>query len=446
LVPKIFVSYRRQDSAAIAGRIFDRLRAHFGEDAIFMDIDSIPCGADFRAHISSAVDQCGVLLAVIGRKWAGDSGSDRRIDDPRDFVRIEIESGLNRNLPVIPILVDRATMPDEADLPPSLQGLVYRNAIDVDQGRDFHHHVDRLIRGIEFHFRKASSTTRDLPRHKDRPVDSKGPPSFPAKERTNSLGMTFVRVEPGEFLMGSTNEQIGHLVRLFPDSQPEWFKNELPQHAVKITRAFLLGVHAVTQIQFRKVVGLNPSRLTGADDLPVENVSWLDAVNFCNRMSVQENRVPCYQINGLEVTIVGGNGYRLPNESEWEYACRAGSATIYPFGDDKGELGEHAWYSGNADAKSHPVGRKRPNAWGFHDMLGNIWEWCADWYDGNYYRSSPPDDPQGPTRASQRVVRGGGWGDDPWVCRPGPRSSVSPGLRGSDLGFRVAAFLDWLGY
>ena len=143
-----------------------------------------------------------------------------------------------------------------------------------------------------------------------------------------------------------------------------------------------------------------------------------------------------------EVTIVGGNGYRLPNESEWEYACRAGSATIYPFGDDKGELGEHAWYSGNADAKSHPVGRKRPNAWGFYDMLGNVWEWCADWYDGNYYRSSPPEDPQGPTRASQRVVRGGGWGDDPWVCRPGSRSSVSPGLRGSDLGFRVAAFLD----
>src|SRR5262245_32492556 len=108
---KIFLSYRRQDSAGVAGRIYDRLRAHFGEDAVFIDLDSIPFGADFRQHISSAVDQCGILLALIGRNWAGEAGNPRRIDDPRDFVRIEIESALERNLPVIPILIDRAPMP-----------------------------------------------------------------------------------------------------------------------------------------------------------------------------------------------------------------------------------------------------------------------------------------------------------------------------------------------
>ncbi len=133
-MPKIFLSYRRQDSAGVAGRIYDRLRARFGDDAIFMDIDAIPFGLDFREHISSAVNQCDILLAVIGRNWAGETGTPRRIDDPRDFVRIEIESALERNIPVVPILIDHSRMPGEADLPPSLAGLAYRNALDLDPG------------------------------------------------------------------------------------------------------------------------------------------------------------------------------------------------------------------------------------------------------------------------------------------------------------------------
>ncbi|MFI5458519.1 MAG: toll/interleukin-1 receptor domain-containing protein [Isosphaerales bacterium] len=135
---RIFLSYRRQDSPAMAGRIYDRLRAHFGGDAVFMDIDSIPFGVDFREHIDAGVGQCDLVLAVIGTKWAGETDAHRRLDDPGDFVRIELESALHRNLPVIPILIDRARMPGEADLPPSLAPLAYRNAIDLDQGRDFH--------------------------------------------------------------------------------------------------------------------------------------------------------------------------------------------------------------------------------------------------------------------------------------------------------------------
>jgi ABC-type sugar transport system substrate-binding protein len=156
---KIFLSYRRHDSAGVAGRIYDRLRAHFGDDAIFMDIDSIPFGEDFREHIDAAVGQCDVVLAVIGTKWAGEAGASRRLDDPRDFVRIELESALNRKLPVIPILIDHAGMPGEADLPSSLAQLAFRNAIEVDQGRDFHPHVDRLVRGIEFLFERANATS-----------------------------------------------------------------------------------------------------------------------------------------------------------------------------------------------------------------------------------------------------------------------------------------------
>jgi formylglycine-generating enzyme required for sulfatase activity len=167
---KIFLSYRRQDSAGVAGRIYDRLRAHFGDDAIFMDIDAIPFGLDFREHIARAVGQCGVLLAVIGPQWAGQAGAPRRIDDPRDFVRIEIESALERNLPVIPILIDRARMPGEADLPPSLAPLAYRNAIEVDQGRDFHPHVDRLIRGIERLLQQADLAAAAPPRQPEKPA------------------------------------------------------------------------------------------------------------------------------------------------------------------------------------------------------------------------------------------------------------------------------------
>jgi hypothetical protein len=153
---KIFLSYRRQDSAAMAGRIYDRLRAHFGSDAVFMDVDNIPFGVNFRKHIDAAVGQCDVVLAVIGTKWAGETEVHRRLDDHRDFVRIELESALKREIPLIPILVDHAKLPGEAELPPSLALLADYNALDVDHGRDFHHHVDLLIRGIEFHLQQKT--------------------------------------------------------------------------------------------------------------------------------------------------------------------------------------------------------------------------------------------------------------------------------------------------
>jgi formylglycine-generating enzyme required for sulfatase activity len=156
-MPKIFLSYRREDSAGVSGRIYDRLCSHFGHDAVFMDVDSIPFGEDFRKHIDSAVSQCDLVLVVIGPKWVGEADAHRRIDDRRDFVRIEIESALNREIPVIPILIDRTRMPIEGDLPPSLAELTFRNAIEVDQGRDFHPHVDRLVQGIESHFKRVKA-------------------------------------------------------------------------------------------------------------------------------------------------------------------------------------------------------------------------------------------------------------------------------------------------
>ena len=172
-----------------------------------------------------------------------------------------------------------------------------------------------------------------------------------------------VRIEAGSFLMGSTKDQIDQLMRLFPDSKREWFDDEQPQHPVEITRPFFLGIHEVTQGQYQAVMGENPSHFKGSDDLPVEQVSWLDAVLFCNKLSEQEKRTPFYRINGTEVTIAGGNGYRLPTEAEWEYACRAGSTTLYPFGDDgEASCGDHAWYSSRATHGGEDRHAGRPEA------------------------------------------------------------------------------------
>jgi formylglycine-generating enzyme required for sulfatase activity len=439
---KIFLCYRRKQSAAHTGRIQDHLRHHFGDNAVFMDIDSIPAGVDLRDYITSAVNQCGILLTVIGRNWVGKTAAHRKIDSPRDFVRIEIEAALERDIPVIPILIDGVRMPGEADLPPSLARLAYCAAIDVDLGQDFPHHVDRLIKGIEFHLQRSPARPPPLPpspTKPDKPVIAGI--DFRAKRLTNnSLSMTLVLIEPGSFLMGSTKDQVDQLMRLFPDTVREWFDDEQPQHRAEITRPFFLGIHQVTQGQYREVVGENPSAFQASDDLPVESVSWLNAVLFCNKLSEREKRTPFYQIDGSEVTLVGGNGYRLPTEAEWECACRAGSTTQYPFGDDPGGIGEHAWYWGNSESKTHPVGQKLPNVWGVYDMLGNVWEWCQDgWYDDAHYTNLPAADPLIGPNASHRVFRGGSWLSAPRICRPAARDWYAPEFRYDCLGFRVAS-------
>jgi formylglycine-generating enzyme required for sulfatase activity len=415
---KIFLSYRRQDSAGVAGRIYDRLRAHFGDDAIFMDIDAIPFGVDFQEHIRLAVDQCGVLLAVIGPNWAGEPGVPRRIDDPRDFVRIELEAALERKLPVVPILIDRVRMPGEADLPPSLAALAYRHALDLDQGRDFHHHVDRLINGIE----------RLLQRPNPAPplLEPQPPAPQPPRGWTNSIGIKFAPIPAGTFRMGST------------DADKDARNNERPQHEVRISRPFHLGIYAVTQSQYRAVTGQSPSAFKGSDDLPVEQVSWLDAVTFCNKLSEREGWELYYHIAGDAVTINGGDGYRLPTEAEWEYACRAGTTTRFSCGDDENALGQYAWYSANSQGQTHPVGEKQPNAFGLYDMHGNIWEWCWDGFDSDYYKQSPAVDPPGPGSAARRVFRGGSWNVVPQGARSASRNRLEPAGQFSILGFRLA--------
>jgi serine/threonine protein kinase/formylglycine-generating enzyme required for sulfatase activity len=241
------------------------------------------------------------------------------------------------------------------------------------------------------------------------PNRSTVPYSVVPKEITNSIGMKFVLIPAGEFVMGA------------PDSDPYAGNEEKPQHRVRITRPFYLGVTEVTQGQYRAVTSANPSRFKGSDDLPVEQVSWEDAIAFCDKLSANE-----------------GLSYRLPTEAEWEYACRAGGTTTFNSGDDYASLGEVAWYKGNSGNKTHPVGHLRPNAWGLFDMHGNVHEWCRDWYAEAYYGNSSGADPLGPSEGAKRASRGGSWDNFPRYARSALRWGDSPAYRYYGVGFRVA--------
>ncbi|MGW8730054.1 formylglycine-generating enzyme family protein [Streptomyces sp. NPDC055808] len=184
---------------------------------------------------------------------------------------------------------------------------------------------------------------------------------------------------------------------------------------------YRLGAFPVTQAHYARVTGARPSAARG-ERLPVEGVSWLDAVRYCNALSREEGLAPAYRgVDGERVEWdAGGDGYRLPSEAEWEHACRAGTAQAR-----YGPLDDIAWHRGNSGERMHEVGGRRPNAWGLHDMLGNVWEWCWDVYDAEVY-------------GSYRVLRGGGWFDEPWSCRASVRRRSHPTFRIDDVGFRVA--------
>ncbi|HEY0047896.1 MAG TPA: TIR domain-containing protein [Pyrinomonadaceae bacterium] len=187
---RIFISYRRRDSAYVAGSLSEKLQQHFGEDSVFYDIDNIPLGVDFREHIGNAVGQCDALLVIIGEEWvtAVDKNGGRRLDNPGDYVRIEIESALKRNIPIIPVLVEEAQMPAAADLPEAIQSIVYRNAAEIRAGSDFRQHIERLIRGLESLF-AANEKTKPEERKKEpvrKPRATAGKTEKPRRKESKS--------------------------------------------------------------------------------------------------------------------------------------------------------------------------------------------------------------------------------------------------------------------
>ncbi len=298
-------------------------------------------------------------------------------------------------------------------------------------------------------------------------------------EQTNLIGMTLVLIPPGEFLMGSTPElnALGvkiaeEIDKLKPaDAMFQWLKEEMPQHRVALTKPLLMGMTEITIGQFKKFVEAT-SYVTEAeqygfgdsvgktidekvtpeqkkrtwqtpgyavnDDSPVTQVTWNDAVQFCNWLSEQENLKPCYRKDADNwILLVAAGGYRLPTEAEWEYACRAGTTTQFWFGDDVAELEQHEWYGKNAGGRARAVGLKSPNPFGLYDMAGNVREWCWDNYDGKWYDgSSPPNNPTGPSAGSSRVIRGGNWSYSASYCRSACRVHSTPSNRYYGGGFR----------
>jgi formylglycine-generating enzyme required for sulfatase activity len=230
-----------------------------------------------------------------------------------------------------------------------------------------------------------------------------------------------VLVSGGTFQMGSTTGG--------PDCQP--------LHRVTIS-PFYMDDREVTQESFNDLMGVCPAKFEG-DNLPVERVRWTQAAKYCNARSRKEGLTPCYDEKTWQCNF-DADGYRLPTEAEWEYACRAGTTTAYSFGNDAAVLKTHGWFKGNADKTTHPVGAKPANAWGLFDMHGNVAEWCNDFYAPDYYQRSPATDPRGPTEGTKRVLRGGHWSATAEKCTSFFRMSDAPGLPDVCLGYELYGF------
>lgn len=526
----IFISYRRDDSSGHAGRLFDRLSAHFGDEQVFMDIDQIEPGEDFVQVIESAVGSCEILLALIGRNWLSSRDeSGRRLDNPNDFVRLEIAAALARGIPVIPVLVQGARMPRPQDLPENLLALSRRHALELSDLR-WKHDIDQLTGALEKiltrqrearrnaeqqeaerkrleaeaqsrkqaeererqareaeenarrkqeiyekealrrreaedverrraaeHVLKSveetagtvpletssssiattasppavtmlSGRTRNLKRAEwwgkiivlailanlvmliavnivnDRlqtPTTNNPEETNLKKSVTNRIGMELVWIPPGSFMMGSDNS----------------FGDEKPAHRVTIREGFYMGKYEVTQAQWQQVMGANPSKFNG-DNLPVENVSWNDAQKFIGKLNEMND----------------GFVYRLSSEAEWEYAARAGTTE-----DNADNLDSIAWYKDNSGKQTHPVGRKQANAFGLHDMHGNVWEWCADVWHENHNGAPTDGSIWLSGDSSNRVLRGGSWVNFGRSLDFAYRFRDEPDRRDVIIGFRVVA-------
>ncbi len=253
------------------------------------------------------------------------------------------------------------------------------------------------------------------------------PPPFPAP-RPN-----LVWIPPGTFTMGSPADEVGR------------YDNEGPQTRVYLSKGFFIGKYEVTQREYQATMGSNPAYFTGDLDRPVEQVSWHDAVAYCTKLTENESKAG---------RLPAGYVYRLPTEAEWEYACRGGTTTRFSHGDDPGyaKLGWYCWYWDNSYTTYEPlgvsykiddkyyatqkVGTRLPNPWGVHDMHGNVWEWCLDWWADRLPGGSLTD-PQGPAMGSSRLVRGGGWRNGGSSCRSAYRIGSSPDVRDYYVGFRV---------
>ncbi len=442
----IFISYRREDAAGWAGRLAADLRREFPHAEVFQDIASIGIGEDFVDAMRRALESCAAAIVLIGPRWldARDEHGQRRLDDPEDWVRLEIEESLKRpGLRVVPLLVGNATMPKAADLPASLRLLARRNAHEISDKR-WDYDLSQLVKALKPVTALAGGSKPDPE-----------PPAVRAAEwppgkvfRDGDEGPEMVVIPAGEFLMGSPKSEAGRQDR------------EGPQHRVRIGKPFALGRYAATVGEFKRFVqaaGYQTEAERHPDEgiwtrdggklkvVAVKGKSWRDP-GFA-----QDDRQPVVGVSWNDAQAYvkwlvekTGKLYRLPSEAEWEYAARAGTTSAYPWGHEAGSgyanfVGSGSEWSGK---RTSPVGSFAANAFGLHDMIGNVWEWLQDCWNETY--TGAPDDGRAweSGECDRRVVRGGSWGSEPGLARAAGRSWLGPGYRlNSLLGFRLARTL-----
>lgn len=424
----IFISYRREDSVAYAGRLYDRLAEHFGRDHVFMDLDKINPGQDFVEVLDEKINECDVLIALIGKSWltSKDTKRRRRLNLPEDFVRMEITSALDRGALVVPTLVGGARMPRKRDLPDALAGFSRRQAIEIRDDR-FHDDVDGLMETVETALAEVRSSDPSVAKRRRSKLAMWGLTALtllggalalvalkPWKPQVTPSAvvdeLSPVAIQAGGFEMGCRK------------GDDECYSEELPRHRVEISQDFWIGRSEVTVGAFELYAYATEKPMPQAPDFnadwalkdhPIVKVSWYEAAAFCE--------------------YVGG---RLPREAEWEYAARGGNDQYrYPWGDSAGD--GNANYSGSDEYEfTSPVGSFTANGYGLYDMAGNVQEWVADWFARDYYTSSPPADPRGPDAGPLRVVRNGSWAHDPRKLRTSHREHDGPYASDPAVGFR----------
>jgi formylglycine-generating enzyme required for sulfatase activity len=545
----IFISYRRNNSTDITGRIYDRLAAHFGEPSVFKDVDSIPFGVNFRHHLEQAVSYCPVLLAIIDPDWleATDSRGRLKLANPSDWVRVEIETALKRDRLVIPVLVGDAMLPSETELPESLKALAYRQSAPVRCDPDFHRDMDRLIHRVEEVFSSLAvggasttaakpaanlidelvtalakanqpvqtptlsrrrwlrlmglgilgggsalamryrepalqalatvdipTTVPDLSNIPDRvqqamaqldssqvssasatpnpPLSDPQSPYTYESVNVNEFGVKIAQVKfttsaHQEIMLDGPHGPVslplvaiagGQFVLGAPPTEPGYDPSN-PAQTIAAVESFWMSIYPITQAQWQAVAMLptvnidlpsTPAHVKG-DNHPVEQVSWPEAVEWCDRLS----RFMAHRAGQGIAPQPKLSNLRLPTEAEWEYACRAKTTT--PFHTGPTLTTSLANYNGSQPYRQEPAGQFRgtttavgsfgnANDFGLYDMHGNVLEWCS---------------PIGDTRrtAIWQVVRGGSWQSPAEQCRSAYRRGLQADTRSNQVGFRVVA-------
>jgi formylglycine-generating enzyme required for sulfatase activity len=389
---RIFLCHASEDKAQVR-EIYHRLRAIDGLEPWLDEEDLLP-GQDWAREIPLALRKSDFILIFLSRTSVAKRGYVQREMKLALDAWQEIPEGTIHTIPV---------RIDECDVPESFRRYHYANLF-VPNG------FDRIVRAVRGELAKRAETTPP-PGLQPEPSTSLSEAPTPAAillepTFTNSIGMEFVLIPAGTFMMGSLRRN----TEAFPD--------ERPAHRVTIGEPFYLGKYPVTQAQWGAIIGYNPSRFKGHPNQPVEGVSWSDVCRFL------------YNLNDWE----DGEDYCLPTEAQWEYACRAGTDTPRYHHD----VDAIAWYEANSNHQPQPVGHKLPNAWGLYDMLGNVWEWCRDGL--RQYTTEAAVDPMGPTNTeAARILRGGSWDNSVRAVRAANRHWGAPDLQSSaSLGFRCA--------